>query len=66
MAKAKSTKSIAKAKEFWTSGKKGSLSAWSQAKVWALTTVSEEYDLGLTEPMWCADSLLALTDGPVA
>ena len=39
---------MSRAKEFWTSGKKGSLSPWSQAKVWALTKVSEEYDLGLT------------------
>ena len=36
------------ATEFWTSGKKGSLSPWSQAKVWALATLGEEYKLGLS------------------
>ena len=33
---------------WWVSGKKGSLAPWAQAKVWALTTVSEERGLNLT------------------
>ena len=36
------------AKEFWTGGRKGTLSALSQAQVWALTKVNEKHNLGLT------------------
>ena len=36
------------AKEFWTGGRKGTLSALSQAKVWALTKMNEKHNLGLT------------------
>jgi hypothetical protein len=36
------------AKEFWTSGRKGTLSAMSQAQVWALTKMNEKHNLGLT------------------
>ena len=32
---------------WWASGKHGSLSPWSQAKVWALHTVSKELELDL-------------------
>ena len=36
------------AKEFWTGGRKGTLSALSQAKVWALTKMNEKHDPGPT------------------
>ena len=36
------------AKEFWTGGRKGTLSALSQAQVWALTKANEKHGLGLT------------------
>ena len=36
------------AKEFWTGGRKGTLSAMTQAQVWALTKVNEKHNLGLT------------------
>ena len=34
--------------EFWTGGRKGTLSALSLAKVWALTTLNEKRGLGLS------------------
>ena len=36
------------AKEFWTGGRKGTLSAQAQAQVWALTKMNEKHNLGLT------------------
>ena len=38
----------AKLPAWWRSGKTGSLSPWSQAKVWALHVVSEDKNLNLT------------------
>ena len=36
------------AKEFWTGGRKGTLSALAQSQVWALTRMNEKHNLGLT------------------
>ena len=36
------------AKKFWTGGRKGTLSALSQAQVWALTKANEKRGLGRT------------------
>ena len=36
------------ATEFWTGGRKGTLSAKSQIQIWALMRVNKKYDLGMT------------------
>ena len=41
--------SMAGGLEWWTSGRHGTLSPWSQALVFALTTVSDKKSLNLTD-----------------